>query len=66
MIPEDKNPASRSQSNPDESDVKRRSAIAKRPFVEPSISQPIDVLEATTFFQAGGTGGIAGIKKPGD
>jgi hypothetical protein len=24
----------------------------KRPFVEPEISQPVDVLEATTFFQA--------------
>ena len=31
----------------------------KRNFVEPEISQPVDVLEATTFFQAvdsGGTG----------
>ena len=24
----------------------------KREFVEPEISQPVDVLEATTFFQA--------------
>jgi hypothetical protein len=24
----------------------------KRPFVEPEISDPVDVLEATTFFQA--------------
>jgi hypothetical protein len=24
----------------------------KRQFVEPEISQPVDVLEATTFFQA--------------
>jgi len=24
----------------------------KRKFVEPEISQPVDVLEATTFFQA--------------
>jgi len=24
----------------------------RRPFVEPEISQPVDVLEATTFFQA--------------
>ena len=32
---------------------------SKKPFVEPVISQPVDVLEATTFFQAvdsGGTG----------
>jgi hypothetical protein len=25
---------------------------SKRKFVEPEISQPVDVLEATTFFQA--------------
>ncbi len=25
---------------------------AKKEFVEPEISQPVDVLEATTFFQA--------------
>ena len=25
---------------------------AKQKFVEPEISQPVDVLEATTFFQA--------------
>ena len=25
---------------------------SKLPFVEPEISQPVDVLEATTFFQA--------------
>ena len=25
---------------------------SKKPFVEPVISQPVDVLEATTFFQA--------------
>jgi hypothetical protein len=38
----------------------------KKPFVEPAISSPVDVLEATTFFQAvesGGTG-LTG-KKPG-
>lgn len=26
-------------------------ASSKRKFVEPEISQPVDVLEATTFFQ---------------
>jgi hypothetical protein len=26
--------------------------LKKRQFVEPEISQPVDVLEATTFFQA--------------
>lgn len=29
----------------------------KREFVEPEISQPVDVLEATTFFQALDSGG---------
>jgi hypothetical protein len=34
-------------------------APARKPFVEPKISSPVDVLEATTFFQvvdSGGTG----------
>lgn len=34
-------------------------AQPRKPFVEPTISSPVDVLEATTFFQAvesGGTG----------
>ena len=26
--------------------------LGKKKFVEPEISQPVDVLEATTFFQA--------------
>lgn len=29
----------------------------KKPFVEPKISQPVDVLEATTYFQAVDSGG---------
>ena len=28
----------------------------KKPFVEPAISIPVDVLEATTFFQAASSG----------
>ena len=28
-------------------------ATEKRPFVEPVVSFPLDVLEATTFFQTG-------------
>lgn len=31
---------------------------AKRAFVEPEVSQPVDVLEATTFFQSSTSGGI--------
>ncbi len=30
---------------------------AKKTFVEPAISQPVDVLEATTFFQLTDSGG---------
>ena len=29
----------------------------KKPFVEPTISVPVDVLEATTFFQLSESGG---------
>jgi hypothetical protein len=39
-------------------------APAKKSFVEPVISQPVDVLEATTFFQVVDSGGT-GIKKKG-
>jgi len=37
---------------------------AKKTFVEPEISQPVDVLEATTFFQVVDSGGT-GLKKKG-
>ena len=40
------------------------SAAAKKTFVEPAISQPVDVLEATTFFQVVDSGGT-GLKKKG-
>jgi len=29
----------------------------RKPFVEPEVSVPVDVLEATTFFQAATSGG---------
>lgn len=29
-------------------------AAVRKPFVEPEISAPVDVLETTTFFQGGG------------
>lgn len=32
------------------------SAIIKKPFVEPEVSFPVDVLEATTFFQDADSG----------
>jgi hypothetical protein len=40
------------------------SGAPKKTFVEPSISQPVDVLEATTFFQVVDSGGT-GLKKKG-
>jgi hypothetical protein len=39
-------------------------APAKKTFVEPAISQPVDVLEATTFFQVADSGGT-GLRKKG-
>jgi hypothetical protein len=39
-------------------------AAIKQPFVEPTISSPVDVLEATTFFQTVDSGGT-GLKKKG-
>ena len=40
-------------------------AVAKKKtFVEPAISQPVDVLEATTFFQVADSGGT-GLRKKG-
>lgn len=38
----------------------------KKAFVEPKISSPIDVLEATTYFQvvdSGGTGLLPGLNR---
>jgi len=40
-------------------------AAVKKTFVEPAISQPVDVLEATTFFQTVDSGGT-GTRKKGD
>ena len=33
-------------------EVRQSSRSGKRKYVEPELSQPVDVLEATTFFQA--------------
>ena len=40
-------------------------APAKKTFVEPAVSSPVDVLEATTFFQTVDSGGT-GLKRKGD
>ena len=51
------------KTNPhDETPDQARPAAAKKPFVEPVISQPVDVLEATTFFQTVDSGGT-GVRK---
>jgi hypothetical protein len=39
-------------------------ASARKPFVEPAISHPVDVLEATTFFQVVDSGGTGRPKRP--
>jgi hypothetical protein len=38
---------------------------AKKPFVEPRIAQPVDVLEATTFFQVVDSGGTGLARRKG-
>ena len=40
------------QTGPDDAKAETLKSGAKKPFVEPTISHPVDVLEATTFFQA--------------
>jgi hypothetical protein len=39
-----------------ETQVAEQKTAAKRPFVEPEITVPVDVLEATTFFQTATSG----------
>ena len=40
------------QTRPQEAKAETPKSLVKKTFVEPSISHPVDVLEATTFFQA--------------
>jgi hypothetical protein len=52
--------AARNQQQPDETQphaAEAPNARVKKVFVEPVISSPVDVLEATTFFQAVESGG---------
>ena len=48
----DQDPQVESLVNNEPSDNPITILSGKRQFVEPEISQPVDVLEATTFFQA--------------
>jgi hypothetical protein len=57
LTDQDQNPQGGSLVNNETSETQAPSI--KKQFIEPEISQPVDVLEATTFFQAvdsGGTG----------
>jgi hypothetical protein len=49
------------EGNPDPAPA---ASAEKKTFVEPVISQPVDVLEATTFFQVADSGGT-GLRKKG-
>jgi hypothetical protein len=53
--PDKQNPARLSQV--EEHEGEGEAAVLKRPFVEPEVSFPVDVLEATTFFQEADSGG---------
>jgi hypothetical protein len=46
-------------------DAAAPNAPARKVFVEPKISSPVDVLEATTFFQTVDSGGT-GIRRSGE
>jgi hypothetical protein len=50
--------------NDKQTDNRPQQADTKKTFVEPAISSPVDVLEATTFFQTVDSGGT-GFKKKG-
>jgi hypothetical protein len=42
--------------NPTETQATENGLTEKKQFVEPEITVPVDVLEATTFFQAASSG----------
>jgi hypothetical protein len=52
LTDQDQNPQGGSVVNNETSENQTDVPATKRKFVEPEISQPVDVLEATTFFQA--------------
>jgi hypothetical protein len=60
----DRNESLQSSTRPEDAETPN-AATARKPFVEPSISSPVDVLEATTFFQAVDSGGT-GIRRSGE
>lgn len=54
--PDKQSPASLPQTEEFEGECE--AAFAKKPFVEPEVSSPVDVLEATTFFAPTDSGGF--------
>jgi hypothetical protein len=50
-LEQDQNAKSNQLTNEQTSEPVTAELLGKRKFVEPEISQPVDVLEATTFFQ---------------
>jgi hypothetical protein len=42
----------RDETRPQEGKAETPKPLGRKTFVEPAISNPVDVLEATTFFQA--------------
>ena len=52
LTDQDQNPQGGSLVNNETTENPTTAPSIKRKFVEPEISQPVDVLEATTFFQA--------------
>ena len=55
-IPDKQNPSRLSQA--EEREKEGEAADRKKPFVEPEVSFPVDVLEATTFFQGADSGSV--------
>ena len=52
LTDQDQNPQGGSLANNEGSENQAPMPSKKKLFVEPEISQPVDVLEATTFFQS--------------
>ena len=52
---------SSAQSNQDNEATSRATESARKPFVEPVVSVPLDVLEATAFFQGSASLSIGDI-----
>ncbi|HEX5707930.1 MAG TPA: hypothetical protein VFX96_11575 [Pyrinomonadaceae bacterium] len=64
MSIQDKNPVtelSSAQLTQDETETPSALESTKKPFIEPAVSVPLDVLEATAFFQGSAALDIADV-----